>query len=195
MLCWLRFTAAELVAATRCVSAAITFMTPISRTLSCPFTTHVIPGRWLVFHGVDDTVSVRGITLMGSHRRAKHCLPRRHLDVLYRYALAKDLKEIKCIICIGSEAMWINEPHRGAGDIHKALSTLVNRIRSNSLFIGDNLRGVVNDVRADCVFIFLFEVPLLFNREIVCMHMKCDVIALTGDSRPSTNTREQSGQR
>lgn len=39
--------------------------------------------------------------------------------------------------------------------------------RSNSFFIGSNCREAVNDGRADCVPIFLSEIPLLFHRRII----------------------------
>ena len=39
--------------------------------------------------------------------------------------------------------------------------------RSNSLFIGANCRTAIAEGRADCVPIFLGEVPLLFRRKIV----------------------------
>lgn len=44
---------------------------------------------------------------------------------------------------------------------------LLGIFRSNSLFIGANLRKAVNEGRADFVPIFLSEIPLLFRRNIV----------------------------
>jgi len=44
---------------------------------------------------------------------------------------------------------------------------VVGIFRSNSLFIGSNVRGSVNEGRADFTPIFLSEVPLLFRRKIL----------------------------
>jgi len=44
---------------------------------------------------------------------------------------------------------------------------IVGIFRSNSLFIGSNVRGSVNEGRADFTPIFLSEVPLLFRRKIL----------------------------
>ena len=44
---------------------------------------------------------------------------------------------------------------------------IVGIFRSNSLFIGPNVRGSVNEGRADFTPIFLSEVPLLFRRKIL----------------------------
>jgi len=46
-------------------------------------------------------------------------------------------------------------------------SCIVGIFRSNSLFIGSNVRGSVNEGRADFTPIFLSEVPLLFRRKIL----------------------------
>lgn len=39
--------------------------------------------------------------------------------------------------------------------------------RSNSLFMGGNVRKAVAEGRADCIPIFLQDIPLLFKRQIV----------------------------
>ena len=47
------------------------------------------------------------------------------------------------------------------------ISSFTGIIRSNSLFIGPNLRACVNRGQADFTPIFLSEIPLLFRRNIV----------------------------
>ncbi|XP_067658202.1 4-hydroxybutyrate coenzyme A transferase-like [Haliotis asinina] len=42
-----------------------------------------------------------------------------------------------------------------------------DHFRSNSFFIGGNLREPINSGRADCIPIFLGEIPLLFRRHII----------------------------
>ncbi|KAL5014333.1 hypothetical protein ScPMuIL_008603 [Solemya velum] len=47
--------------------------------------------------------------------------------------------------------------------------------RSNSLFLGANSRGAVQEGRADCIPIFLSEIPILFRRKI----LKLDVALIS----------------
>ncbi len=52
------------------------------------------------------------------------------------------------------------------GDIEYVKPELQGRIRVNSLFISENIRGAVQDGRADFTPIFLSEIPLLFRSEM-----------------------------
>lgn len=49
----------------------------------------------------------------------------------------------------------------------KLLRFLSEHFKSISLFIGGNVRKAVNEGRADCIPIFLHEIPRIFNEGIV----------------------------
>ncbi|CAD6190193.1 unnamed protein product [Caenorhabditis auriculariae] len=74
------------------------------------------------------------------------------LKGLSDYAVANNLKGIK-----------LHHLHL-EGDTPWTAADVKDRIRSNSLFTGHNLRGSVNDGTADFNSCFLQEVPLLFRR-------------------------------
>ncbi|KAL3995033.1 Acetyl-CoA hydrolase/transferase C-terminal domain family protein [Acanthocheilonema viteae] len=81
------------------------------------------------------------------------------LEGLCDYALANDLKKLTLHhLHLEGPIKWIQPDFR-------------NRIRSNSLFTGANLRRAVNDGLADFNSIFLHEVPLLFRRGAIKLNV------------------------
>ncbi|MCP9263921.1 4-hydroxybutyrate coenzyme A transferase [Dirofilaria immitis] len=92
------------------------------------------------------------------------------LDGLCEHAKVNDLKKIT-----------LHHMHL-EGHIPWLASDVKDRIRSNSLFTGQNLRNAVNDGTADFNSIFLHEIPLLFRSGAI--HLDAALITV---SPPDSN--------
>ncbi|KAK2710260.1 4-hydroxybutyrate coenzyme A transferase-like isoform X2 [Artemia franciscana] len=114
-----------------------------------------IPGKVPVYMKADEAVSsiVKSGDTVFVHSAA--ATPTPLLGALADHGKKSSLKNVTvCHIHIEGKAAHLDPECEGI-------------FRDNSFFIGANVRGAVNEGRADCVPIFLSEIPLLFKRGIV----------------------------
>ncbi|ESN95111.1 hypothetical protein HELRODRAFT_114851 [Helobdella robusta] len=128
---------------------------PIRRFSTEPF--QPIPGR--VPKKVDNAEEAVSYVKSGMRVYIHGCAatPIVLVDALAKYGKKANLRDVN-IIHIHTEG-----PGTYAREEYK------DHFRSNSLFIGSNMREAVNSGRADFTPIFLSEIPLLFRRNIVSL--------------------------
>ncbi|XP_014663113.1 PREDICTED: 4-hydroxybutyrate coenzyme A transferase-like [Priapulus caudatus] len=131
-----------------CKNAARTYYTYSPE----PF--HPLPNRAPVWRTADEAVTViKSHDKVFVHGAAATPIPL--LEAMAKHGLKSGVKHVEVMhIHTEGEAIYSRPEYEGV-------------FRSNSLFIGPNVRSAVNEGRADFIPIFLSEIPLLFRRNLV----------------------------